>query len=403
MIVGVLVLHNSGVAQWDTVPGFGGAADVWPIDFRSNGTGTMLHEFEGHGHYSLDDGTTWSAFNIAQEQWRLSKVQFTSSTKAWALGGTTDEFYHSSDAGSSWAVQDSAVSVFDFLDENLGYYFKTSGADLIVNKTADGGVSWQPRDTLLNVIGLLKGMKVVSDSVAYAWTQGALYKSTEDGGNWNFVSATAFIKRAQVLDSINIFGFTWMSNPLEIFVSSDGGNSWDTLLAPSPFSGYVTDVSWLNPLAAVAVCSFAVHTEEIYTTIDGGLTWQNNYNAVGGSSFISVAHNSAGRVFAANWRSHVISNEIVHGQRDLNEARVVLSAYPSPTASEIRFRTEDGFEDRQVSLKLFDLSGKLLLTESNQKLQEMVLDVNHLANGMYLYRIDSDDGFVQAGKFQVQH
>jgi hypothetical protein len=80
---------------------------------------------------------------------------------------------------------------------------------------------------------------------------------------------------------------------------------------------------------------------------------------------------------------------------------IVLQPNPVQDILQVRLRGFD-FEQKQITLQVFSIEGKLLLNEQvNQKLNH--INIRNFENGTYLYRLFEGDKQLQEGKVIVLH
>ena len=73
-----------------------------------------------------------------------------------------------------------------------------------------------------------------------------------------------------------------------------------------------------------------------------------------------------------------------------NASRVQSSIYPNPSQGELTLKTDVGVQMQKA--ELYDLSGRLLLTQALNGLPEEHLDLSSLKNGLYQLHIHTSEG-----------
>jgi len=181
--------------------------------------------------YSTDGGTTWTIVSTGFSGGAPIQDLFAfSRNKIWAVGAG-GYVYFSADGGASWKVQEDGSITTETLnkvhgaDDQVLYAVGNGG---LILKTIDGGASWfavssPTSDDILTVFAVSRNVVFIG-----AWNAGAL-----TGGMW---------------------------------YSVDGGENW-------------TEVSQFEDKAVYDIkfcgCNFgfAAVEDDVYRTIDGGLTW----------------------------------------------------------------------------------------------------------------------------------
>jgi hypothetical protein len=417
MIAGVLMLHNISAAQWDTISGLPLTPSLLDVHFSNNGHGTMLNSTTagiGGGWVTFDNGYSWTEFGALPYYTIPRKVIFMTPTHALAAcadWGEDGAFLRSVDAGITWTVVDSgSYTDVSMLNAQEVLLLEEDSAGVQVYKSNDGGTNFSLITTLPGEYGELK---VVNSTVIYLitgrqnWGTRDLFRSDDAGLSWSLVKTGWEVRGFDAGTPMVIAGCTGGT----IEKSNDGGITWSTIDLTSLMTagGGLEDIEFYDGLNAVAVCTFATTSLEIFISSDGGDSWQQSFNNAAvqdgnGYAYEAVDYNALGHVFAVSWQHAIVNRSIVgiEGSAILKEQNALV-AIPNPAANKVQFRAAAGNENRQVRLKLSDISGKLLISIPNQNLQDMVLDISQLPNGIYLYRIESNEGFMRTGKLLVQH
>ncbi|GEM_PF-938882 len=165
-----------------------------------------------------------------------------------------------------------------FIDSNTGYLsiaqkygINSESAEYKLLKTLDGGNNWSTINTGI----LLTDLKFITELKGFAYNDGRLVM-TEDGGcNWeppNF-KGISNIYRIQAVNEKLIFA---MTNPNEIYVSTDGGLSWRDIKAPEEHI-LPAFMSWISKKEGYLLYSFGCgagsEAKKLYYTSDGGKNW----------------------------------------------------------------------------------------------------------------------------------
>ncbi|HEX6168502.1 MAG TPA: YCF48-related protein [Chitinophagaceae bacterium] len=156
------------------------------------------------------------------------------------------------------------VQDMSFVDNNNGLGVGTSGA---ITKTTDGGYSWQyiffKYVSPANQVSLpsLNDVHFVTPSVAYAvGNSGVMIKSTDGGSNWAQITTplTALSKNINGLHflnkdtgyiagaSINTTNTTNVNDAPKIYITRNGGTTWDSLVTPFVRQETNASLNWNN-------------------------------------------------------------------------------------------------------------------------------------------------------------
>ena len=165
----------------------------------------------------------------------------------------------------------------------------------VVAETTDGGTTWHVVDRSGRAFF---GVATWGSSNAWAWTRGALFRSTNAGRTWRVAAAGTFGRVSFASPS-----FGWASDGFEystnkLLQTTDGGRTWTTLHDPctqKPTPGihskmrntstnFVSDVSAVAPGRGWVLCEGAGNMdsapEAIYETSDDGRSWTLDWSAL---------------------------------------------------------------------------------------------------------------------------
>lgn len=217
---------------------------------------------------TLDGGVTWTRQRSGVF---LSRVQFVSTTVGWAVG-EAGTILSSANGGATWTARPSGTTAFlnglSFVNSTTGWVV---GAEGTIRKTTDGGATWTPQDG-----GTTESLGAVSFvSPLRGWIGGfGVILSTVDGGA------------------------TWTSQSTE-FTAQSG----------FPATGYIIDARFMSDTRGTMVGN-ARTGDILWTTSDGGLTWDRNNTSPPPYAMIGVAFGSAGFLCAVGtWGNIATSSD----------------------------------------------------------------------------------------------
>ena len=191
-------------------------------------------------------------------------------------GSTQKGVFRSTDNGVTWSNSDSGtLSVFTLMINSKDMLFKTNGSAYISRSTNDGETWHYPN----NVVGTKLGINDEGD--IFSFSNGTIYRSTDDGVNWEKVFEMALdIIYTDRLGGRIIFNnktktawygdFTNIDNTFTGSVkTTDNGRTW--------FKDTIETIG-LNP-ENIAVDSIycwitAIDNKGIFRSCDNGITWQ---------------------------------------------------------------------------------------------------------------------------------
>lgn len=340
-----------------------------------------------------------SATVLSQANLLLSDLRMTSATTGWTVATPPNttwgkmEAYkvlHISDGGRLW--QDVTPHFTDshtpvnralpiiplFLDDSTAWMLDLPTT---IYQTVDSGRSWQVITTPAEVV------QYTFIDRNHGWvlgTDGGLYQTHDDGKTWTKLQS---MRQGQSQPGIlpynvNVTGLFflnardgWMTgqtnqtNSAWVYVTHDGGQTWQherlplpaeritppILVTPPSFVGDQDGFLWVN----LDVPQHGGPELELYTTHDGGATWQDRSVVPGGVGVLSFSDGSHGWVSAqgttspALWMtgdggqhwSHVDTspNLVWIGQLDFVSATTGWAiSIPIGSQSQVVLKTEDG-------------------------------------------------------------
>lgn len=185
--------------------------------------------------YSDDEGTTWTNVNVGSVNGQyINRLVWLSKPYLWAV--TNDGYvYFSDDSGLSWTAQTSgtvtaqALKDIDFSDNRNGVAVGAANAVIV---TEDGGITWTALTgpapaTVLNTVDMLS-------------------------------SSTFWIGAADG----------------EAYVTTDGGDTFDTSAFTNHGTGSVADIEFADNNFGYMLWNSASPVGKVLRTIDGGATWE---------------------------------------------------------------------------------------------------------------------------------
>ncbi len=332
---GVTKTTDGGQTFTEVGPGNFPYTELRAIHFINENTGFVLGSYDDAFAKTTDGGNTWTKFtNLPSEFYYDMKVF---SEQRIVLAGDysgTSNVYVTTNGGASWTTSTAGTnSVFSlgFSDSLNGF----AGSDFgTAFKTTDGGLNWTPLTTLnalpddaffstvvqgSNVYFLsydstfyfstnggttftssqylpsgrpaviMRSAAVTGSTVFIAGDMGALYKSTNNGLNWQKLSVNAKYDFIQGLyaDQTGKIIAVGSSSTYEIgeqiIVSSNGGNTWTSFSLNDPEDD-LRSIKMTDQNTGYAVGS----NGSIWKTTDGGFNWSRYSGATTIQAFNGV-------------------------------------------------------------------------------------------------------------------
>ena len=272
---------------------------------------------------SFPSAQTWYSIEPRATEKDLASIYFCDSLNGWAVGFDGD-IIHSSDGGFTWAPQTSGVTdtLYDvyFSDISHGWAVGRNGSVL---QTLDGGTTWKKHlkrtnHELLKVrtsgdtVIIVSQFKLLFKSIdgGMTWTdlstgflddvycvefiglknilvgtlQGVI-KSTDEGANWHKID-TSLLELKTLIRNTYFFNLDtgYVYSDYGIYFTSDGGQTWDTLVDPKNalnFWQYYYGLTFIDHQKGYMVACEGAPTR-LLKTLDGCHTWSidSSYAAV---------------------------------------------------------------------------------------------------------------------------
>jgi len=361
--------------NWSVVsPSSTSLADFYSIDMIDNNTGYICGS-RSAVYKTTNGGLNWDSLVIPNIPAGvvLSKIDFVNSQTGWIFSryvtGNDTTIFKSTNGGINWSKQKlnvgtgtlNTINSAIMLDENTGWLLNNKPRPW---KTTNGGLTWD--STALNdnyLAGSLYDIKMLNASTGYCvGSNNRIYKTTNGGVtpwmNVSFTSSTVYtLYSVEVLSEQECVA---MGTYGTAFYTSNGGSSWinKSLLSSIDdiYGSYLTSDRKLYAVGLLNSCIFK------------------------NSNMFPVNINPI---------SEIIPNHFE-----------LMQNYPNPfnPSTKIRFylplwRGEGG---RNVSLKIYDITGKEIQTLVNSKLSagsyEVTFDASALNSGIYFARLVVNEG-----------
>ena len=269
--------------------------DTLRADYRSvavNSTGDIFAGTDGFGMLrSTDDGVTWERIMNAFS----SSTITTLAVKADRLFfGSFDGLFYSDDKGNtiksvngiSTSIDIYSTAVKDNGDLFAGTYY--SGAF----RSTDNGANWTPINNGIEFNSYITMGFAFTSSGNILTTNGAkVYLSSDGGDNWNDLNApTDNYLSVAVGSNDNILA----AATSKIYRSTNGGTNWDTL------SSWPLNTSNISNLFSSGGYIYAgTYGLGVYNSNDNGDTWNLNTNGMTNTHVNEIAGGPNGELYAA--------------------------------------------------------------------------------------------------------
>jgi len=240
-----------------------------------------------------------------------------------------------------------------------------------------------------------------NDSAVFAGTwHGDVLRSTDNGDNWSQINNGVIFTRVYSL-AINDSGHIFVgAKGGRLFRSTDNGDSWSQI-----------NNGWTSTAFTLAFNDkghvFAGTGSGVFRSTDNGDNWTEINNGLTTTIILSLALNDAGQIFAGTsgggvFRSVETTTVSVESSMDIAPKNFALSQnYPNPFNPSTIILYSISKSDF-VTLIIYDILGREIQTLVNEfqiaNTYSVNFDASNLSNGVYFYRLQIGQDFVEAKK-----
>jgi photosystem II stability/assembly factor-like uncharacterized protein len=309
-----------------------------------------------------------------------------------------------SNGGLNWnskylSIGEVFVNSFYFLDTLNGFAL---GSPRVFHKTTNGGLNWRPVNLDSSVASGFPPHTIKFYSPKYGYACGGLHdiigvvwRTTDGGENWTTVVDNLLsepLYDLHIFDSLHVIV---MGGDPEYgasqVVTTDGGDTWEyTSLGILGFAsdiGFRTDTEGWAPL---------VTQQKLLYTSDSGVNW-NIYDTPDSTSITKICFPDSLHGFGVGNNGNIIkyvyqAPSDVQSEPGKNSSFYLAQNYPNPfnPSTTIKYSIPD---DGIVKLAVYNMLGQEVATLVNTTQKEGIYEVNlnatGLANGVYVYRIET--------------
>jgi len=282
--------------------------DMTDVDFSDRLHGFATCSF-GDAMTTDDGGLSWTVFGTDLQQSLLfAHAASTDELYAARLG-----FYHSSDRGETWeelgGLSDNFGSVFDVHFGDAGHLVAIQGGALLYSD--DGGVSWETG--YAGDFGVyFDELHFPSASIGYAsggstseqGSVGSISRTEDAGQSWTLLSFThGEITAADFVDDDHGMVATLGA---ELYSTADGGGTWQPV-GVVPDGGILLDLAHrdANHWYGVSIQGC------LYETFDAGISWETGYCDPSGNALAAITVTEGPAIAGGNSGLALYENRIL--------------------------------------------------------------------------------------------
>lgn len=259
--------------------------------------------------YTLDGGTTWKTALVTGIG-TAEPVFVDVAGSVLFVGAGSNLFYtvlnKETGAPTSWNSVTLPATMTDvYVKNSREIYFTASGGRIF--KTEQITVAPTLIATAGNAANLNR-IKGVEDTIVAVGANGTIYKSINAGNTWSLttfnvdgVNITDAVTAVDLLSSRKFFVGTAGG---EVFLTKNGGATWERAATPFSGQGAVKDIS-VSTREVIWVSQTVAGAARLLTTLDGGATWASDLDTVRILNFPTIAE--ANRVITPRTSNHAVN------------------------------------------------------------------------------------------------
>jgi len=152
--------------------------------------------------------------------------------------------------------------------------------------------------------------------------------------------------------------------------------------------------------------------EGIFTSSETQATWKrqevviNYYSGLKPDKVSIIALSSSNAVLGDNSRSGIkigsalLLDNIILGEQEIEKKQpeYYMYVFPNPVKSYINIETND---PRAESIQIFNMEGKLVLSQPIVQKEQLTIDLSSLPNSTYIYKVIGQNKVITTNKFNI--
>jgi photosystem II stability/assembly factor-like uncharacterized protein len=326
-----ILFSKLSYSQWTNQNPVPNGNDLWSTFFIDDSTGWIVGS-DGFIKKTTNSGIDWIQQNSGTNL-ILKSVQFADKNTGW-ICGESGLILKTTDSGINWFSLTSGTTehlvAVDFFDSEIGYIVGFSGTIL---KTTNGGLVWTGLASGTNID--LNSVDFVNPLAGYAvggeYCNWKLLKTTNGGDSWFDISngipfTYGYAITVKFIDaSTGFIGGGYSPHYNRIFKTTNGGITWiQSTVAPylnkeeeknkeqlCTFKyGGINSIYFKDSNTGFAVAGDGGgFYRGIYTTTDGGSTWNDQYVGEEEAGLISIYLTNAGKGWAVGFNGAIFISE----------------------------------------------------------------------------------------------
>jgi|GEM_PF-5597011 len=409
---GVFQSNNSGQ---DWVPANNGLTATRITQLAVNNQGIVVAgNINSNTIFGYDSEDQWHSYDLSFKPKRV----FCCSDNHFYCSDVADlehHIYHSTDNAQTWneLVLPEILRQANLMDVQLyndDLYIAVNSYGGALYKTTDEGLNWE----IVNGIDRVKYIDVGPNNEFYVSNERVLCRYREVGVNWDTLYVASEIDsdlHQFAIDPSN-GNIVLTDRMLGVKYSSDGGTTWedrnDLSWLPSSwywFRSNTLEMDSEGTIYMTAEIDYDFEPWHIFLTVsssDGGITWENFGEGLPLEHAESFHIGQDGNLYAGTFHGvykRDLNSWISHDKEKLPKSVNTIFAYPNPFNSSVRISMNND-QSSTVNLRIFDVLGREVYDFENISItngkRELIWKGKNsvgeiLPNGVYFIHLRTDE------------
>ena len=394
-----LSFHANAQSWW--AQNSGTTTNLMDINFFDNNTGFTFGDTLSTTVKTTNQGAVWSGLNPSFKNGDIRSSAFLDANTIVAIGihdvaGGNGIVMKSVNSGNTWTADSTLPEkLFDvaFADALNGWI---SGENGYIARTTNGGANWLQLTTGTgeDIFSVYFVDANEGWAVGTVTTDAVILHTTNAGTNWTEQTSGITEPLFSVFFTDTVNGWAVGDNGT-IIATTDGGTNW--VSQTSNTLNALFDVYFLDANKGWAVGGAGT----VLKTTDGGANWLlETSGTTADIQSIHMRHDSLGWFCGDGGVIRVYAMNPPSGINDFAYNNIRLEVFPNPSDNWVRI----GFDNKGKAwdIKLFDLTGKLLLKKNAIRENHFTIKHGDLLPGFYMVEVSNENGAIASTKIVVE-
>lgn len=393
-LIFILIFNTTIFSQWFVQYTSNPSQSIYCLKFWDVNTGYHSGVLYNSSTYNIYKTTNGGLNYVAQNSYHTAQrfmSIFIIHPDTVLICGNYGKIMRTYNGGNNWVLLYSdTVKQFwgmQFVNSNTGFIAGSHGT---IMKTTNKGDNWIILNSTTQTA--LDGIWFVNENVGYVGGANVFLKTTDAGNSWTnvFGSFISPFETATAVWFANVNYGLYCTNAGRIVMTTNGGINWNLVYS---MNGGIWGMSFTDSLTGYACTS----TGKVLKTFNGGYNW-GEQNTPLSENLYEIHFPSAQTGYIASWSGKILKTTnggltyITKSQSEIPNNYSLEQNYPNPfnSSTKIKFSIP---ENKFISLKVFDITGKLVATLINSNIEkgtyELTFNADFLASGIYFYTLSS--------------